>query len=56
LVRAEFDTEANEWSTLAPMPNADCCAHRACVLEGLIYIMGAGNGNEVLRFDPASEL
>jgi hypothetical protein len=52
----KYDTVANDWSTLAPMPVA-CSFHSACVLDGLIYIVGAGNGaneSEVLRFDPVS--
>jgi N-acetylneuraminic acid mutarotase len=50
----KFDTEANEWSTLAPMPVASA-SHSASVLDGLVYIVGAGNSRrEVLRFDLAS--
>jgi N-acetylneuraminic acid mutarotase len=50
----KFDTEANVWSTLAPMPLA-CSYHSAGVLGGLIYVVGAGDhSDEVLRFDPAS--
>jgi hypothetical protein len=50
----KFDTEDNEWSTLAPMPH-DCSCHSACVMGGLVFITGAGaNGCDVLRFDPTS--
>jgi N-acetylneuraminic acid mutarotase len=51
----KYDTEANAWSTLAPMPIP--CAHRSVsVLDGyMIYIVGAGDdGKGVLRFDTAS--
>jgi hypothetical protein len=50
----KYDTEANEWSTLAPMPHASRY-HHASVLDGLIYIVGAGaGGSDVLCFDPTS--
>jgi N-acetylneuraminic acid mutarotase len=50
----KLDTEANEWSTLAPMPHASD-GHTASVLDGLVYIVGAGiNGCEVLSFAPSS--
>jgi N-acetylneuraminic acid mutarotase len=49
----KFDTEANEWTTLAPMSSASC-HHSASVLNGSVYIVGAGNGREVLRYDPSS--
>jgi hypothetical protein len=50
----KYDTETNEWSTLAPMPDK---AHGHCAIElnGLVYIVGAGgSGKKLLRFDPAS--
>jgi hypothetical protein len=55
----KYDTVANEWSTLAPMPH-NCSDSSACVLDGLIYIVGAddigsevhNSNSEVLRFDP----
>jgi N-acetylneuraminic acid mutarotase len=50
----KFDTEANEWSTQAPLP-VESAWHSASVLcfDGQIYILGAGDfGREVLRFDP----
>jgi hypothetical protein len=51
----EYDTEANTWSTLAPMPVAIEYLASASVIDGLIYIVGAGDhGHAVLRFDPAS--
>jgi hypothetical protein len=50
----KYDTVANEWSTLAPMPY-DCMSHSASVLDGSMYIVGADeNCNEVLRFEPIS--
>jgi hypothetical protein len=50
----KYDTVADEWSILAPMPQA-CAYHCAIVLDGLIYIVGVGDTEtEVLRFDPAS--
>jgi hypothetical protein len=48
---SKYDTVANEWSTLAPMPSA-YAHHSASVLDGLVYIVRGGN--EVLRFDPTS--
>jgi N-acetylneuraminic acid mutarotase len=50
----KYDTEANVWSTLTPMPHA-CRWHSASLLGGLVYIVGAGvNHCEILCFDPAS--
>jgi hypothetical protein len=52
----KLDTVANEWSTLAPMP-LGCVGLSASVLDGMIYIVGAGPLNkDVLRFDPASDV
>jgi hypothetical protein len=50
----KFDTVANEWSILAPMP-ASCRFHSAVVLKGLVYIVGASWGYDMLRFDPVTE-
>jgi N-acetylneuraminic acid mutarotase len=50
----KFDTEANEWTTQAPMPLV-CAYHNASILNGQVYITGAGDsGREVLRFDVAT--
>jgi hypothetical protein len=49
----KYDTEADEWSTLAPMPR-ETSEHSTSVHEGLVYIVGAVNGHEVFRFDPVS--
>jgi hypothetical protein len=50
----KYDTLEDVWSTLAPMP-LDCSFHSASVLDGLVYIVGAGDMNkDILRFDPAS--
>jgi hypothetical protein len=50
----KFDTEANDWSTLAPMPLA-CYGHSASVLDGQPYIIGTEDDYRgVLRIDPAS--
>jgi hypothetical protein len=50
----KYDTVADAWSTLAPMPQGSYF-HSASVLDGLAYVVGAGHsGREVLRFDPAS--
>jgi hypothetical protein len=50
----KYDTVANEWSTLAPMPHA-CCVFNASVFDGLVYFVGAcASGYDVLRFDPLS--
>jgi hypothetical protein len=35
------------------MPRVSSC-HCASVLDGLVYIVGAGNDDEVVRFDPLS--
>jgi N-acetylneuraminic acid mutarotase len=52
----KFETEANEWSTLAPMPYASLCM-AASALNGMVYIVGLGDSQrEVLRFDPVSEV
>jgi N-acetylneuraminic acid mutarotase len=50
----KYDTLANVWSALAPMPYASSC-HSASVCNGLVYIVGAGDDSEdVVSFDPAS--
>jgi N-acetylneuraminic acid mutarotase len=49
----KYDIEANEWSTLMPMPRA-CKYHSAQILDGLVYIVGAGIGLSTLCFDPAT--
>jgi hypothetical protein len=55
----KYDTETNEWSTRAPMPDV-YSGHGdnefiACVIDGLVYFVGAGvSGCDVLRFDPVS--
>jgi N-acetylneuraminic acid mutarotase len=51
----KYDTEADEWSTLAPMPRKTI-EHSTSVHKGLVYIVGALNGHEVFRFDPVSEV
>jgi hypothetical protein len=58
----KYDTVADSWSTLASMPSIASFDHSLCVLDGLIYIVGAGRDlgggfacREVLRFDPASD-
>jgi hypothetical protein len=50
-----YFTEENTWSTFTPMP-LECAAagHSVSVLGGLVYIVGAGDSSEVLRFDPVS--
>jgi hypothetical protein len=50
----KFDTLANQWSTLPPMPVR---SERRCsiILDGLVYIVGADDGTEVMRFYPTSE-
>jgi hypothetical protein len=51
----KFDTEANGWRTLAPMPHASA-GHSVSVLDGLVYIVGSGaSGHDVLCYDPASD-
>jgi hypothetical protein len=50
----KYDTVADAWSMLAPMPYASS-EYSACIHNGLVHIVGAGeDGHEVLRFDPAS--
>jgi hypothetical protein len=50
----KYDTLASYWTTLAPMPHA-CAHHSGSVCNGMMYIVGTGvEGEEVLRFDPAS--
>jgi N-acetylneuraminic acid mutarotase len=52
----KFDTEANEWSTLARMPVASS-HHTATALGGLIYITGMSNSQRLfLRLDPVSDV
>jgi N-acetylneuraminic acid mutarotase len=54
----KYDTAANIWSTLAPMPSARN-NHSAVFLDGLVYIVGAhgvqDDGREILRYDPAAD-
>jgi hypothetical protein len=52
----KYDTVADAWSTLAPMPYG-CSHHSATVCNGLVYIVGAGlESKEFLRFHPASDV
>jgi N-acetylneuraminic acid mutarotase len=48
----KFDTEANKWSTMAPMP-AGRCAFASCVVMSNIYVFGgcAHRGDEDLGQD-----
>jgi hypothetical protein len=49
----KYDTEANVWSIMQPMPLA-CCWASAIVLDNLVYIVNAGVDTDLLCFDPAS--
>jgi hypothetical protein len=50
----KYDTEADTWSVLPPMP-ANGFGHSVSVIEGLMYITGAGDsGRDLLRLDPVS--
>jgi N-acetylneuraminic acid mutarotase len=49
----KFDTITNIWSTLPPMSHTTSNAS-ARSLNGFAYIVGAGDGFQVLRFDPMS--
>jgi N-acetylneuraminic acid mutarotase len=51
----KFDTLAKQWSTLTPMP-VSFSFSSATVLDGLVYIVGAGNGREVMSYNPTSEV
>jgi kelch-like protein 17 (actinfilin)/kelch-like protein 20 len=49
----KLDTETDTWANVVPLHQACEYHHSACVLGGLVYIIGAGkDGNEVLCFDP----
>jgi N-acetylneuraminic acid mutarotase len=52
-----INTETEQWSMLAPMPQPKT-AHGACVLNGLIYVIGGFQDgcalDSVHRFDPAT--
>jgi hypothetical protein len=50
----KYDTEADEWSTLAPMPHA-CCGHSTSVFGNLVYIVGImSHGSDFFSVDPVS--
>jgi N-acetylneuraminic acid mutarotase len=50
----KYDTEADEWSTLAPMPYASD-GHSTSVHGGLVYMVGVHHeNNDFFSFDPAS--
>jgi N-acetylneuraminic acid mutarotase len=49
----KFDTMTNIWSTLPPMSHTQSRVS-ASSLNGFAYIVGAGDGFQVLRFDPIS--
>jgi kelch-like protein 9/13/kelch-like protein 26 len=53
----KFDTTANQWSTLTAMPMRSFGSFEssASVLDGLVYLVGAGNGEEVMSFNPTSD-
>ena len=54
-----YDSEADEWTTLEPMPEPRW-GHALVVLGGLIYILGGSRQfrsdglSSIVRFDPAS--
>jgi hypothetical protein len=49
----KYDTQANTWTILPPMPHCDY--HSVSVLDEMIYIVGAGiSRSDILRFGPAS--
>jgi N-acetylneuraminic acid mutarotase len=51
----KYDTEANAWSVLAPMPSAEC-GNSVNVIDGQIYIIGVGDeSKDFLRFAPVAE-
>jgi hypothetical protein len=55
-----FNTETNEWATLAPMPEAKA-HHSVSVRDGLIYVMGGEDEDDnslrsVHRFHPAANM
>jgi hypothetical protein len=50
----KYDTEANAWSVLAPMPSAEC-GNSVNFIDGQIYIIGAGDDSRgFLRFAPVT--
>jgi N-acetylneuraminic acid mutarotase len=51
----KYDTVTDAWTTLAPMPQAVGSAyHSVSVLNGLVYIVGAGEEFcDVFQSDPA---
>jgi hypothetical protein len=52
----KYETETDEWSTLAPMPLGDH-GFSAIYLDGLIYIGGVGDTvREFMSYDPVSEV
>jgi hypothetical protein len=52
----KYDTNADEWSTLAPMPVASS-GQSASVHEDLVYIVGVtSNINEFISSNPVSEI
>jgi hypothetical protein len=51
----KFDTVAEEWTILAPMPQ-EATYHSASVMDGLVYIVEVGYRGCVLRFDPALQI
>jgi N-acetylneuraminic acid mutarotase len=57
VISYRYNTVSDEWMTVAPMPGPKS-AHSACVLDGLIYVMGGFCGGSCLdsmhRFDPVT--
>jgi N-acetylneuraminic acid mutarotase len=51
---SKYNTEANAWSVLEPMPDVEN-GHRVSVINGLIYIIVARvNSRGFLRFEPVT--
>jgi hypothetical protein len=55
----KFDTTANQWTTLNSMP-LHSVRSSAIMLDGLVYVVGAGNGRQdagraTLSFNPTSD-
>jgi N-acetylneuraminic acid mutarotase len=48
-----LNTETNEWTTLAPIPEGKH-GHAVCTVDGLIYVVGGRFSSSVFCFDLAA--
>ncbi len=49
-----YDPTSNEWSPIAPMPQARAGAVGALLSDGTVLVVGGDEANDAIRYDPSS--